>query len=167
MVIFFYRAALPALFFLLFLTACSQPACRQWEIQITELRNPCFNSGKMFLAPESNTCYLELELTRAASGLRLYLNILFLQAPPWAEDSSRSLVTILFPDQEPLMTYPYILKGGQRLLFPTETTDYLINKLLAGESFTIQMGRQKTEIIATYFSVAYQELMNIPLACDQ
>jgi hypothetical protein len=125
--------------------------------------NPCYNSGRMLLTPESENCRLSLELTRGSSGMRLYLNILFLQAPPCPEDPSRTLIEVELGD-EPVMMSAYILEGGQRLLIPGEEADRLIESLSDGLPFTIKFGRHTLSIIPANFSEVYQELLALPIA---
>lgn len=154
-----FRVLLPILA-LLFITACSK-AERQWGFGQNITHSPCYNSGRMFLSTDQRAPYFTMELTRTSSGIRLYLNVLVLEAPPHPNDPSRTCVTVLFEDDS-LVVYPYLFKGGQRLLFPPDVTEYLINKLLNDQSFTIAVGRRKFDVIPDNFKAGYEQLKQIP-----
>ena len=144
------------------LTACSKTE-RQWTYGQNITHSPCYNSGRMFLATDLLAPYFEMELVRSPSDLRLYLNILVLEAPPHPNDPSRTCVTI-FWENDSLTVYPHLFKGGQRLLFPPDVTQFLINKLLNDQSFTISLGRRKCEVVPGNFKTGYEQLMQIPVS---
>lgn len=144
------------------LTGCSE-TCRQWEIDEIVTKNPCFNGGRLILGPDTDCSHLEVELARDSSGIRFYVNLLFLRAPPWPEDPARTSLTIQFEDQEPWIIHPYLLEGGQRLLFPGDAADLLIQSLLDGFSFTIQIGRSQISVVSTQFIELYKRLLDLPI----
>lgn len=146
---------------LIVLSSCSTPTPRKWEIQEILTKNPCFNGGRLVLGPDSDCSYLELELFRNSSGIRFYLNLLFLQAPPWEEDPARTSITILFEGQEPWVVHPYLLEGGQRLLLPGDVADFLVQALFNEQEFIIQIGRKQITVISTQFIKTYQRLIDL------
>lgn len=148
----------------LVLSACSNVKVREWEIQTNITKSPCYNSGRLLLNPENGCPYLELEIVRSASGLKAYVNILFLKALPLLDDPERTEMVICFENAEPWVIYPYIFAGGQRLLIPSEAADCLIQTLQEGHSFTIKIGRYQTTIVSTAFTKVYKELMKLPVA---
>jgi hypothetical protein len=143
--------------------SCSTPACRQWEFEEIMTKIPNFNGGRLLLGPDSDLSHLELALLRNSSGIRLYLNLLFLQARPLTEDPSRTSLSIIFEDQNTWTIYPYLLEGGQRVLIPGEIADVLIQSLLDEHGFTIQMGRCQIGIVPTNFLKAYQSLLELQI----
>ncbi|MBA2368742.1 MAG: hypothetical protein H0V82_06935 [Candidatus Protochlamydia sp.] len=145
-----------------FIIACSAP-CRNWYLQQIVTTNPCFNSGRLVLPPESDSSRLRIELARSPSGIRLYFNILFLQAAPLSDDPLRTEVEIV-TDEGSYLINPYILQGGQRLLIHDEDADHLIALLLNGKCFSIKMGRHQTEIISEQFAETYAQLLALPIA---
>jgi hypothetical protein len=149
--------------FLLLLSSCSTSACRQWEIQEIGSKIPCFNGGRLILEPDSDYSHLELEIIRNSSGIRFYINLLFLQASPWPKDPSRTCLTIQFSDQEPWMVYPYLLEGGQRLLLPRDVADILVQSILDENAFTLQLGRSQISVVSTNFMKSYQRLLVLPI----
>lgn len=151
---------------LTFLLSCSSPTCHQWEIQEILTTSPCFNGGRLLLAPNSDYSHLELELLRNRSGIRFYINLLFLYAPPWQEDSTHTCLEIIFEDQEPWVVYPYLFEGRQRLLLPGEVADTLVQALLDGYSFTLQIGRYKIEVVPDHFSTVYDRLLALSIEED-
>lgn len=152
---------------LMFLAGCSPSTpCKEWELQQNTTNIPCFNTGRLVLGPDSNCSNLEMEIDRSRSGIRCYINLLFLQIPPHEDDPTRAQVQILFDDQEPWIVYPYLFRGGQRMLLPGDVADYLIQVLLEGYSFTIQIGRSKLEVIPVDFSESYQQLLDLPIEED-
>lgn len=148
------------------LSACSSSSCYQWEIQEILTKTPCFNAGRLILAPDSDCSFLEFEVTRNRSGIRCYLNLLFLQAPPLSDDSSRTRIEILYEGQEPWIVYPYLLNGGQRLLLLGEDADQLIQALLDDLSFTIKIGRANLQVVSTNFEAVYSRLLALDIEED-
>lgn len=116
--------------------------------------------------PDTNYSHLELELVRNRSGIRLYLNLLMMVAPPCREDPSRTKVEIIFEDQEPSTVYPYLLEGGQRLLLPGDAADFLIRLLIEDNSFTLKIGRSQITVIPDNFSIVYEKLLALPIEKD-
>lgn len=141
---------------LLLLASCS-PAPRQWESQEIATQSSCFNGDRLLLGPDTNYSHSELELLRSPSGTRLYINLLFLGARPCQENPERTEVQVSFDEGEPLIIYPFLLAGGQRLLFSGEDADFLIQSLLDGKSFTIQIGRSSLKVIPDNFSKLYED----------
>ncbi len=148
---------------LISLFSCSGPCCRQWEIHKILTKYPCFNGGRITLCPDSNYSHLELELVRNRSGIRFYINLLFLQAQPWKEDPTRTRVEVLFEDKEPWIIYPYLLEGGQRMLLPGDIADTLIQYLLDDYPFSIKIGRTQIEVITDNFATVYGYLLALPI----
>jgi hypothetical protein len=144
-------------------TACSRPACRQWEIEEIVTQNPCFNGGRLILSPDSDYSHVELELIRNASGIRFYINLLFLHAMPWNVDHTRTCVTIQIENQDPWTVYPYLLEGGQRLLLPSNVADILVQHLLDNQSFTIQIGHNQTNVLSHNFLKVYRQLLDLSI----
>lgn len=160
-----YHFRYGASLFLCFLTliGCSSQTSRQWDFSEIDARNPCFNGGRLILGPDSDISNLELEITRNSSGIYFYINLLLLRAPTWKEDPSRTTLTIQFDDQDPWIIHPYLLEGGQRLLLPNDVADTLIQSILEGNSFVIQIGRSQISVISNDFATAYQRFLDIPI----
>lgn len=160
--ILFLQRAFQALCFL-FLVGCSHPICHEWILQEIVTKTPCFNGGRLILEADSDYSYLELELIRNRSGTYFYLNLLFLQALPCSEDPTRTRIEVTFENQEPLILYPHLLEGGQRILLPSEIADNLIQALLEDCSFTIQIGRSQIHVASYNFQEVYSKLLALPL----
>lgn len=158
---FRYGACLILCFFSL--GGCKTPACRQWELNVIKTRTACFNGGRLLLGPDSDYSHLELELVRTSSGIRFYIDLLLLQASPWKEDTTRTTMTIQFEEQEPWIIHPYLFKGGQRLLIPADEADFLVQSLIDGFSFTIQIGRSQISVIPNQFVECYKRLLDLPI----
>lgn len=158
----FTQRAFPALC-LLILCSCSTPKCREWEIQENLTQVPSFNAGRLILTPDTNYSHLELELVRNNSGLRFYLNLLLMDAPPLREDPTRTKAEILSENGEPELIYPYLLEGGQRLMLPGDDADALIQRLLEDNSFIIKIGRSQITVIPDNFSKAYEKILSLPI----
>lgn len=146
--------------------SCSSPIIREWEIQENVTQSSRYNSGRLLLCPDTDFSYLELEILRDSSGIRFFINLLFMVAPPLADDTTRTSVEILFDQYDPWTIYPFLLEGGQRLLLSGESADILIKALLEEESFTIQVGRNKINVIPNNFQTTYSQLLAIPIEED-
>lgn len=157
------------------LTACSTPVCRQWALVEMTTGYPCFNSGRLYLDPDNNYSHIQLELDRDISGIRMYVNILLLYAPPCSDDPDYTNLEIKWEEEgegegeetPPLLVKAYRLKGGQRLLIPSDIADQLIETLLKGRSFTVHLGRYRSLITPVDFAILYQKWLAIPMAEQQ
>jgi hypothetical protein len=145
----------------LFFVGCSAPE-HQWGIQEVVTRQPRFNSGRLFLEPASNTHHLSLEIVRTQSGVRFYINLLFLEIHSSNEDPT-AIKVICDDTGETLIIYPHVLQGGQRLLLNVDDTNRLIQQLLDEKNFTICLGMNQITIHSTQFSSMYQQLLKIPI----
>ena len=162
-IIRYIQRALIALCFITFLTGCSSPGCREWVFLNLMTTNPCYNSGKVILEPENSYSYLEMEMIRSHSGIRMYLNILLMQALPCPDNIKLTKVEIILPD-ETLTIYADLLEGGQRLLIPEQIAGILIETLLNDQSFTIKVGLKKVVIIPNNFQESYFKLLALEIA---
>lgn len=159
----FFQRAFIALF-LLAITGCASKKCREWDMQVNLTRCPQFNGCRMILDPDGDHSHLEVEIVRTRSGLRFYINILFLQALPLAQNPGYTQAEIMFEGgEESFIIYPQILEGGQRLLVAPEVAENLIQTLIQGQSFTIKLGRLQTQVITTNFEEMYQKFMKVPI----
>jgi hypothetical protein len=163
MILPYIQRALTALCFITFLTGCHSPGCREWIFLNAKTANPCFNSGKLILEPENSYSHLEMEMTRNHSGIRMYLNILLMQAVPCPDNMKATLVEIILPN-ETLTIYADLLAGGQRLLIPEQIAGILIETLLDGQSFTVKVGLKKVVIIPNNFEESYFKLLALEIA---
>jgi hypothetical protein len=148
---------------LIFLFACSSPACRQWEIQDVITTHSAFNGGRLILESDNDYSRLEVEVVRNCSGIRFYINLLLLEAPPCKEDPGRTRIEIHFDNQDPWILYPYLMGGNQRFLLPGDAADALIQSLLDEQSFTIYIGRSLITVVPTNFSKVYRQLLALPI----
>jgi hypothetical protein len=115
------------------------------------------------LGPDSSIADLELEILRNHAGLRFHINLLFLHAPPLRTDPSRTEICLFFEDEEPVILYPYLLVGEQKLLLEDEDADRLIQILLEGRSFILKIGRSRINVISDNFIPSYEKLLSIPI----
>lgn len=160
---FFIFRHIASIFSLVLIASCSTPSCRKWEINKIITQTPCFNGVKLILEPDSDFSNLELEMVRNRSGIWFYINLLLLSAPPQQSDPHRTTITIYFEEQEPWIVHPYLLEGRQRLLLPGSVADTLIQALIEGQSFTIQIGRSSTAVIPDNFMKLYQQFIELPI----
>lgn len=146
---------------LLYLSSCSE-TCQQWTLAEALTCHPCYNSGRMYLLPESDCHHLELELDRGRSGIRMYLNLLLLPAQPYPGDPNRTTAQLIV-DGEVSTFYPYCFSGGQRLLIPEEITQAIIENLSEGEISLVKVGYEEIRIVPNNFEACYQRLMQLPI----
>lgn len=160
------RSAYPAYLLIVLiatLASCSKESSHQWQFEEVRTRRPEFNGGRLVLAPDTDYSNLELEIVRSSSGIRFYVNLLLFQAFPRPLDPATTTLTIQFEEQEPWVIHPYLFEGGQRLLLPGEIADTLVEALLEGQSFTVQIGRSQVKVTPTHFSEDYKALLDIPI----
>lgn len=136
-------------FLCLFFSCCSTP-CREWIYEENLVTSPCYASRQLSLSGSSTICPLRIVIVRTISGIRMYIDLLQLQAPSDPSDCTQSIIMITTNDK----TYPisaYRFEGCQRLLIPSEEADELINLLLNGQSFTIRIGTYQSDVIPANF----------------
>lgn len=89
--------------------------------------------------------------------MRMYVDLLQLQAPPDPTDPAQAILIITTNDRSyPISAYRF--EGCQRLLIPSDSADELIDLLLNGESFTIRVGTYQSDVIPAGFEPAYSAL---------
>lgn len=145
----------------LFLSACTTP-CPQWILQKAVTNCPSYNSGKVTLAPDNTFCGLELEITRGACGLRMYINVFSLELMPEHPMQSCVVVKVTCGDREQSHN-GFLYQGGQRVLLPGIARDSIIESLCQNEPVCIAVGRYRSEILPYDFAVKYQALLNLPM----
>lgn len=158
-IILFLQKTLVVICLIFLIVGCSPPSCRAWVIEEIKTRTPCFNSARLLLAPDGPNSHLELEIVGNQSGVRVYLNILFLKAPFTCQKSQSTTIKVCFEDREPWEISVYLLKGQQRLLFPQEIQEVLIQALLEGETFTLMLGNSSILVISDQFSALYDTFL--------
>lgn len=148
------------LFSVFLISGCSKTSSsREWIIEENPSKISCFKGGRLLLSADTDYSHLELELVRNPSGIRFYINILFLEAPAFADDPARTSITILFEDTPPWTVYPWLLKGGQRLLLPDDVAAILIQSLMDDLCFSIHIGNSQINVVPTQFKNAYARLI--------
>lgn len=148
---------------LLLLGSCANPTSGWYTVPIIT-KNPSFNSGKMFLEVKSRaTQQFEVEIARNPTGLNLYINLLQSVALPLEINPSLTKMVIQLDDQPPLVIYPTLLKGSQRLLIPEDATKLILDHLETGGTLTFTLGRKKGTVTSENFQFSFNELMTIPM----
>lgn len=145
------KRASMALFF--FFIACSSD-CSLWQHDIVRTKCSKYDSDRIILRPNNIFRGLELELARTCSGDRMYVNVFSLSLPRDPDHPSKTKITIITEDEE----YHVLadrLEGGQRLLLPGTTADFIIQKLLEDQAICISIGRYRSEIYPNDFREAY------------
>lgn len=159
----FIRRASIALYFLT-ATSCST-APKQWEFHESRTHIVHTNSARLIIGPELGEAPFELEIIRSSSGIRIYLNILRFEAPPHPELQKRTELSVTFGSENMILN-PYVLKGGQRLLFPYEFNEIFFQTLLKGEKIKIKMGFREFKVSSSNFSASYESFLSVPLGED-
>lgn len=145
-----YKSAL--LFSVLSLvTACTSSDKNAWEKQEIVTQSPCFDGYRYVLSPVCDSSHIELEVLVTRSGTRLFVNFLLCTAPSLLDDPCRSSVTILIEGQDPWIVYPYLLAGGQRLLFPSDVASALLELISQDVKFVIRVGRDEILVVGNEF----------------
>ncbi|MBA3957624.1 MAG: hypothetical protein H0X51_04410 [Parachlamydiaceae bacterium] len=99
---------------------------------------------------------------RSSSGLRMYAIICSLPPPCLMEDETRCAVTVSVED-ECHETYAERLSGGQKLLFPPNTMQFIIEALSDGKLVELSIGRYNATIVSTCFVKLYQEILDLDI----
>ncbi len=149
------KRALVALFLILF-SACTEP-CRQWNYDRIGASCPAYESSRMTLCGSSNAFPLRLVIVHTISGIRMYVDLLGLEAPPDPTDPFKALITITTAE-ETFDVSAFRFEGGQRLLLPSEDADRLIDLLLNDQTFSLAVGSSRSDVIPNGFSAAYSQL---------
>jgi len=154
----FQRASV-ALFFLL-AASCSDTS-RKWEYHQNLSPIMHTNSARLVLATETGEAPFELEMIRTSSGLRIYLNILRFQAPLHLDMDNKTELTITIGNNASIL-YPHVLKGGQRLLLPSDFYETLIQAILDDKKIKVGMGFRSFRLCSTNFKQSYKAFLTLP-----
>lgn len=159
---FIFKRMLSILFLFLF-TCCSSPDKQEWELQQIKAKSSLQNSGRMLFVPLEQKVDFEIELARDFTGCRFYLNFFTVHVRSLHSSSSEAEALILFDNDDSWTIYPYLFSGGQRLLLPEDVTEYLIDTLLDGRSFSVKIGNYHLTVYPENFEKIYTELMKIEM----
>lgn len=127
----------------------------QWDIERLISDTPQYESRRLLVGPDPECPYLALEVIHCNQENYISLLLFILQAPPDANDSSRSEVHINWESGHSEICLPILLAGGQRLLFPKEDATRFIQALLSGLSFSISIGPHTLHIPSQGFYEAF------------
>lgn len=157
------KRALIALFLPFIFQACSSE-CHQWQYQKINTTCNQFDFSKLTLYPECEIKGLELEVSRTTdSGIRMYANVYTMHIPQLPEYPGKALVIVSLPEQEiSFNVLADVLEGSQRLLFPDDVADYIVECLMNEVPLTIQVGRYSSDIITAGFVKGYLQLQQWP-----
>lgn len=134
--------------FLMLPEGCTPSKKAQWEKDELITRAQAFNGQRYIFSSDSESSNIELEFLKTVSGEYFYVNFLKFRATCVAEDPCRSKLEIQFEGEEVWVVYPYILAGGQRLLFPEEDTQRLIQGMREGKKFFLRVGTEEIQVVA-------------------
>lgn len=137
-------------------SACSK-TCTQWEIE-TSITRPCSNHlGKIYYPASSEYAGLELEISYLNQKTVAYLNVFSIELEGV---DGKIPVTLTSKDRSETFT-AFILKGGQRILLPSEACNAIIQALSEETEIQISVGRYEQSFPSTNFSNVLGELMMI------
>lgn len=147
----------------LFLTGCAASVKEEWQLQQIKAKYSLQNAGRMLFVPSEQKVDFEIELARDHTGIRFYLNFFMVHVRSADPSLSQVEALITFDDEDSRKIYPYLFSGGQRLLFPEDVTEYLVEMLLNGRSFSVRIGNCALTISPANFEKIYAELMKIEM----
>jgi hypothetical protein len=145
----------------LFLTSCGGKTSN-WEYHEVRVGLAEKNSARLVFYPESIRPPFSMEITRSKLGITLYLNILRMEASPHPDYFKKTSLDICV-NGEKMTVHPYLLKGGQRLLFSEEVKGVVLEALLKGDELKIKMGARDYVITPDGFSEVYSQLQQLDL----
>lgn len=136
---------------LLFCSACTQ--CREWKFDCEKTPSPEYSSSQMILPAQENET-LALEIVSTISGLRMYVNVYSIPLSPLPFDDKKIDVTFS-TEEASFIVVADLLIGGQRVLLPPQTTEWMITTLLDFRTVKVSVGRYSAEITPASFQEHY------------
>lgn len=82
-----------------------------------------------------------------------------MEAPEHPDYPKKTTVDIVI-DGESMTVHPYLLKGGQRLLFCDDVTQLVVNALLESKSIDINLGRRTLHLVSANFGAIYSSFVD-------
>lgn len=151
---------LTILSFFLPLCSCTTAPSRQWELEKACTPYASYDSARLFLPVDDQYRGLELVLVHGSQGASMYLNACnsMLPCDPCeGADFDMTPVDLVIADQY-VTLMAHRLKGGQRLLLPTEAVNLIVESLFAGCPVFLTVGCYQTEITPCNFPELYYQL---------
>lgn len=100
-----------------------------------------------------------VELIKTCDGVSMFLTVKACKFPSLDKDFCKTPVCFIQGSCSQEFVADRLL-GGQKLLVPEETMQWLIEKLLNGETFVLKTGRYSVEVVPTDFARKYREFMS-------
>ncbi len=123
----------------IFLLSCS-PQNNSWNMCRPQSSYPRFHSFGMSKKPVNIYREMGVEFIQTSSGLRTYLNSLFMEFPSSAFDSNKTDITI----RTEIVEQQFLadrLAGNQRILLSKEAQAFILNHIAQNRCVTISAGR--------------------------
>ena len=118
---------------------------------------PCDHSSRLYLVPGDFCRGFEVEILSNAEGQRLYLNLISFRL-------IEGVAELELVVDESMSTYTaQVLEGGQRLLFPPQATEEMINAWLGGKDVHLCLANRELEITHEGFIEKFTFLASPPV----
>ncbi|CRX38014.1 hypothetical protein [Estrella lausannensis] len=152
------RAVYALFFFLLIFSGC---CTKNVAWQFDSFCERTCNGFKKIRYVDANICKnLEVDFILSSEGLRMYISILSipLRSSPGAPQTTEC--KLHYGDGAEDTIQLSRLEGGQRFLVPDDAMHTVIDRLWAGDSVVIKLGRYEGILVSDNFRAVYQELLN-------
>lgn len=145
----------------LFLVLSSCTASSSWNVSHLQGSRKGFDSARLIYPIRDIVNGVAVEMIYSDDHLRTYVSVYSQAIPPHCGNVKEALVTLKASDQT-FQAVAHRHEGGQRALLPTELQNILIQKLLDGESMTIELQGYSTTLNPDQFAAEYRKLRKAP-----
>ncbi|MEI8365700.1 MAG: hypothetical protein WCF65_04695 [Parachlamydiaceae bacterium] len=151
------------LVYLLFLISClfvsCSPPCYQWKFAAIKADCPPATYVKGYLPACNTFSGIEAQLVCTNGTFVLYLDTCTLQFPSTSDCPTQTKVNISVNNHK-YQILAERLEGGQRLILPDDTVQFIIYSLLQASCVEISVGRYQTTLVCEGFSKTYNQLVD-------
>lgn len=123
----------------LFFVSCSRISC-PWKTQTIVSCHPVYTTERYLFHPETLVESIEVEIIRSGACYSLYVNILYKPL----EIEEKTIDIAYFYDETEFHTFGFIMNGGQRICFPSEVSQDIVQVL---HDFPVRMCFDKYDIV--------------------
>jgi hypothetical protein len=123
-----------------------------WKCDTFGAHPKCSLFHRLHYSPPDPYCNLEFEIIESKGAFRIFLNVYSLPLECAGVCENRVYVKISTSD-ECLTLESYLYQGGQRVLLPSYSYDWMMDNLLQGNAIFIEVGRYTMKLLPSNFSV--------------
>ncbi len=145
-----------ALWALIIFNCSCQNISQPWQTETFNSSRRCKAIKRVYYSPEDLFCSLQMEILESKAQRQIFINIF--STGLTADNPQSSTIEIRITAAEDTRLYQaYLYKGGQRLLLPAESYDWIIDNLVSSTALKLEVGRYSAQLESANFFKALQK----------